>query len=138
MDRFVGTEVEGSANLNISKLNLISDAKSEETSIDFTKKPELLAATNYTGATSGLKALSPIYSYDVEYDKEMVISSLQEVVEVLFLTIIQRFMPVRLLGRHLRQFKAQSRKQPFHHLTTHCRKKTMLGYPLSVLMIRLI
>lgn len=70
MDRFVGTEVEGSANLNISKLNLISDAKSEETSIDFTKKPELLAATNYTGATSGLKALSPIYSYDVEYDKE--------------------------------------------------------------------
>lgn len=70
MDRFVGTEVEGSANLNISKLNLISDAKSEETSIDFTKNPELLAATNYTGATSGLKALSPIYSYDVEYDKE--------------------------------------------------------------------
>lgn len=70
MDRFVDTEVEGSAKLNISELKLVSDAKSEETSIDFTKNPELLAATNYTGATSGLKALSPIYSYDVEYDKE--------------------------------------------------------------------
>lgn len=70
MDRFSDdTDVEGSAKLNISKLNLVSDAKSEETTINFTKDEKLLAATNYTGATSGLKALSPIYTYDVAYDK---------------------------------------------------------------------
>lgn len=69
MDRFTDTTVEGSAKLNISKLNLISDAAEEETKINFTEKTELLAATDYTGATSGLKALSPIYTYDVAYDK---------------------------------------------------------------------
>lgn len=70
MDRFSDdTTVEGPAKLSISKLNLVSDAAEEETKINFTEKAELLAATNYTGATSGLRALSPIYSYDVAYDK---------------------------------------------------------------------
>ncbi len=69
MDRFSDdTAVEGTAKLNISKLNLISDAKNQETKIKFTKNEKLLAATDYTGATSGLTALSPIYSYDVAYD----------------------------------------------------------------------
>lgn len=71
MDRFSDdTVIEGTAKLNISKLNLISDATEEKTTINFTKNKDLLAATNYTGATSGLKALSPIYSYDVAYDTE--------------------------------------------------------------------
>ena len=70
IDRFSDdTVVNGTAKLNISKLNLISDAADEETTINFTKDGKLLAATDYTGATSGLKALSPIYSYDVVYDK---------------------------------------------------------------------
>lgn len=70
MDRFTeDTHVEDSAKLNISELKLVSDAKSEETTINFTKEENLLAATNYIGATSGLKALSPIYTYDVAYDK---------------------------------------------------------------------
>lgn len=69
MDRFSDdTTVDGSAKLNISKLNLVSDAQNEKTTINFTKDATLLAATNYTGATSNLKALSPIYSYDVAYD----------------------------------------------------------------------
>lgn len=70
IDRFSDdTVVNGTAKLNISKLNLISDAADEETTINFTQDGKLLAATDYTGATSGLKALSPIYSYDVAYDK---------------------------------------------------------------------
>lgn len=70
MDRFSDdTTVDGSAKLNITKLNLVSDAKNEETKINFTQDGKLLAATDYTGATSGLRALSPIYSYDVAYDK---------------------------------------------------------------------
>lgn len=70
MDRFSDdTVVEGTAKLNISKLNLVSDAAEEETTINFTKNEKLLKATDYTGATSGLKALSPIYSYKVDYDK---------------------------------------------------------------------
>lgn len=70
MDRFSGdTVVEGTAKLNIAKLNLVSDATEKETTINFTKNEKLLAATNYTGASSGLKALSPVYSYDVAYDQ---------------------------------------------------------------------
>lgn len=69
MDRFTDdTEVEGTAKLNISKLNLVSDAKNEKTVINFTKNEKLLSATNYVGAVNGLKALSPVYSYDVAYD----------------------------------------------------------------------
>lgn len=68
MDRFSDdTTVDGSAKLNISKLNLVSDAQNEKTIINFTKDATLLAATNYTGATSGLRALSPIYTYGVAY-----------------------------------------------------------------------
>lgn len=71
MDRFTeDTTIEGSAKLNISKLNLISDAAEEETIINFTEDEKLLAATNYTGAASGLKALSPIYTYKVAYNEE--------------------------------------------------------------------
>ncbi len=69
MDRFTeDTPVDAFAKLHISKLNLVSDAKTEETTINFTKKAELLSAVDYTGETSGLKALSPIYTYDVAYD----------------------------------------------------------------------
>lgn len=69
MDRFSDdTTVDGAAKLNISKLNLVSDATEKETTINFTQDEKLLAAANYTGATSGLKALSPIYSYNVAYD----------------------------------------------------------------------
>lgn len=70
MDRFSDdTVVEGSAKLNISRLNLVSDAAEEETTINFTKDEKLLKTTDYTGATNGLKALSPIYSYKVDYNK---------------------------------------------------------------------
>ncbi len=68
MDTLSADTIEGKANLNITKLNLVSDAKNEETTINFTGDKTLLAATDYTGATSGL-AYSPIYSYDVAYDK---------------------------------------------------------------------
>ena len=71
MDKFSeDTVVEGAAKLNISGLNLVSDAAEEETTINFTRNEKLLTATDYTGATSGLKALSPVYRYDVTYDAE--------------------------------------------------------------------
>lgn len=69
MDRFVDTEVEGDAKLHISKLNLVSDAKNEETVINFTQDENLLKAVDYTGEVSGLTALSPVYAYDVAYDE---------------------------------------------------------------------
>ncbi len=70
MDRFsADTVVDGSGKLNISKINLISDAKDAETVINFTQNQTLLEATDYTGDTNGLKALSPVYTYDVAYDK---------------------------------------------------------------------
>jgi hypothetical protein len=71
MDNFGQTKVavEEGAQLNISKLNLVSDAADETTVINFTKDEDLLKATSYTGQASGLTALSPVYSYDVVYDQ---------------------------------------------------------------------
>lgn len=70
MDRFSDdTAVKGPAKLNISRLNLVSDATEEETTVNFTKDTDLLAATDYTGERSGLKALSPVYRYNVDYDR---------------------------------------------------------------------
>lgn len=70
MDTISADTIEGNAKLNISNLNLISDAKNEITTINFTNDEKLLSSVNYTGKTSGLQALSPIYSYDVAYDKD--------------------------------------------------------------------
>ena len=68
MDKFTVTNaVTGAGKLNISQLNLISDATSTNTTINFTTDPVLMAAVNYTGA-QGLTALSPIYRYNVGYD----------------------------------------------------------------------
>ncbi len=68
MDKFTVTNpVTGSGTLNVSQLNLISDATSPNTTINFTTDPVLMAAVNYTGA-QGLTALSPIYRYNVGYD----------------------------------------------------------------------
>ena len=68
MDKFtVANPVTGSGKLNIAGMNLISDAKKVNTSINFTKDPVLMAAVNYTGS-QGLTALSPIYKYNVEYN----------------------------------------------------------------------
>ncbi len=68
MDTLTADTIEANAKLNIAKLNLISDATEETTTINFTKDADLLAQVNYTGATSGLTALSPVYNYDVAYD----------------------------------------------------------------------
>ncbi|MCM1296224.1 MAG: autotransporter domain-containing protein [Muribaculaceae bacterium] len=66
MDRFVDTPVEGKATLNISKLNLVSDAKKETTEIEFTNNDKLKNAVNYENGK--IQGYSPIYSYDVEYN----------------------------------------------------------------------
>ncbi len=67
MDRFSDdTNVDGSAKLNISELNLVSDAKSEETTVTFTENETLKNAVNYKNGT--IKGYSSIYSYDVEYN----------------------------------------------------------------------
>ncbi len=68
MDTLTADTIEANAKLNIAKLNLISDATEETTEINFTQDESLLKQVNYTGATSGLKALSPVYTYDVAYD----------------------------------------------------------------------
>ncbi len=68
MDTLTADTIEANAKLNIAKLNLISDATQESTAINFTKDKSLLKQVNYTGATSGLKALSPVYTYEVAYD----------------------------------------------------------------------
>ena len=68
MDTLTADTVTANANLNIAGLNLISDATQEETVINFTSDSNLLPKVDYTGQTSSLTALSPIYSYDVAYD----------------------------------------------------------------------
>ena len=68
MDTLTADTVTVQAKLNIAGLNLISDATQDETVINFTSDEKLLTTVDYTGKTSGLKALSPLYSYDVSYD----------------------------------------------------------------------
>ncbi|MBQ3312109.1 hypothetical protein IJG72_08535 [bacterium] len=70
MDRFtVSNPVSGLGTLNVAGLNLISDAKTDLTTINFTDDAVLKAATNYTGP-QGITALAPIYKYNVSYDKD--------------------------------------------------------------------
>ena len=70
MDKFtVENDVTGSGKLNVAGLNLISDASEDKTTINFTDDSTLMAAVSYTGE-QGLKALSPIYKYNVAYDME--------------------------------------------------------------------
>ena len=54
-------------NLNITKLNLISDATGEETTINFTTNDALKEKVQYVGEREGLIAKSPIYRYNVGY-----------------------------------------------------------------------
>ena len=54
-------------NLNITKLNLISDATNEETTINFTTNDDLKDKVQYVGEKEGLIAKSPIYKYNVGY-----------------------------------------------------------------------
>lgn len=68
IDTLTADTITVNAKLNIAGLNLISDATQEETVVNFTSDEKLLANVDYTGKTSGLKALSPLYSYDVSYD----------------------------------------------------------------------
>ncbi|MBQ3312000.1 hypothetical protein IJG72_07980 [bacterium] len=68
MDKFTITNaVTGGGTLNVAGFNLISDAPTVNTSINFTNDATLMNAVNYTGA-QGLTALSPIYKYNVGYD----------------------------------------------------------------------
>lgn len=63
--------VDNGVKLNISKLNLVSDAEGERTTVNFTGNKDLASAVNYDSTKSELtkeKALSPIYTYDVAYD----------------------------------------------------------------------
>lgn len=59
------------AKLNIAGLNLISDATKNETVINFTPDSNLLSQVDYIGQTTGFKALSPVYIYDVSYKKHL-------------------------------------------------------------------
>ncbi|MBQ8750560.1 MAG: autotransporter domain-containing protein [Alphaproteobacteria bacterium] len=68
MDTLKADTITANAKLNIAGLNLISDATQKETVINFTSDSDLLSKVEYTGQTSGLTALSPVYTYDVSYD----------------------------------------------------------------------
>mgnify|MGYP003289904653 CR=1 FL=1 len=68
MDTLTADTINVTAKLNIAGLNLISDAIEDETVVNFTTDDTLLSNVDYTGEKSGLKALSPLYVYDVEYD----------------------------------------------------------------------
>ncbi len=70
MDKFtVNNQVTGEGILNVAGLNLISDAKNSNTSINFTDNADLKTKVRYSGA-QGLTALSPLYKYNVGYDTE--------------------------------------------------------------------
>ncbi len=58
-----------SAKLHVAGFNLISDAQDDETKINFVPQASgLTGFVDYTGS-QGLKALSPIYRYNVAYDE---------------------------------------------------------------------
>lgn len=69
MDRFSDDTpivVENDARLNVSELKLLSDAKEEKTTINFTNNNTLKDAVSYQNNT--IQGYSPIYSYDVKYE----------------------------------------------------------------------
>ena len=67
MDRISTPATTVNGNLNITKLNLISDATGDETTINFTDDVNLKDKVQYVGDTEGLIAKSPIYRYNVDY-----------------------------------------------------------------------
>ncbi len=67
MDRISTPTSYVGGNLNITKLNLISDATGEETTINFTDDVNLKDKVQYVGEKEGLVAKSPIYKYNVDY-----------------------------------------------------------------------
>ncbi len=68
MDRIDdATAMNVAGNLNITKLNLVSDATGENTTINFTTNDNLKDKVQYVGDTEGLIAKSPIYKYNVGY-----------------------------------------------------------------------
>lgn len=67
MDNFGTTPVTHTqGKIHISKLNLVSDAASIKTDINFTKDETLLSVVDYTGEQK--LAYSSLYEYDVNYD----------------------------------------------------------------------
>ena len=67
MDRISTPATTVNGNLNITKLNLISDATGENTTINFTDDVNLKDKVQYVGEKEGLVAKSPIYRYNVDY-----------------------------------------------------------------------
>lgn len=67
MDRISTPATTVNGNLNITKLNLISDATGDETTINFTNDANLKDKVQYVGEKEGLVAKSPIYRYNVDY-----------------------------------------------------------------------
>lgn len=67
MDRISTPATTVNGNLNITKLNLISDATGDETTINFTNDANLKDKVQYVGDKEGLVAKSPIYRYNVDY-----------------------------------------------------------------------
>lgn len=67
MDRISTPATTVNGNLNITKLNLISDATGDETTINFTDDVNLKDKVQYIGEKEGLVAKSPIYRYNVDY-----------------------------------------------------------------------
>lgn len=67
MDRISTPTTTVNGNLNITKLNLISDATGENTTINFTDDVNLKDKVQYIGEKEGLVAKSPIYRYNVDY-----------------------------------------------------------------------
>ncbi len=70
MDNFGSTKtsIKNDAKLHVDGFNILSDAKLQSVSINFTKDKNLQKAVDYTGKDS--VAYSPLYKYDVTYDKE--------------------------------------------------------------------
>lgn len=69
MDKFNPNSVvvsEG-GRLNVSNLNLISDAIDDVTVVNFAENDDLMKSVYYTGDKT-IKGLAPIYKYDVNYD----------------------------------------------------------------------
>ena len=66
MDNFGSTPSTGSAMLHVADINLISDAATATTTINFTSDPNLISHVDYTGGQN--ISYSPIYKYLVNYD----------------------------------------------------------------------
>lgn len=68
MDKLLPTHIGAiDGKLNIAGMNLLSDADDDVTTINFTNNDRLMSNTEYTGAKA--VAYSPIFKYNVSYDK---------------------------------------------------------------------